>query len=215
MYEKYVLEAYEYADIYSFPVDCVAIVESLGYNLMTYTAASRGNAEKRKQMMKISGDGFISRMDHAMYYNEKVVKTRIRFTLAHEIGHIILITDDEDVADSFASNLLAPRPIIFHKELDTAEKIQRFFGISISAANQCLLPKSYVPNDTAYAMIDRFYPQVRPVPKAEATFWEPTYKQPEVELKHVHPRKYKQMQERVKWLCENYPQYYDNLRNGR
>ena len=83
-------------------------------------------------------------------YDNTVSKERIRYTIAHELGHIFLghplklgyhartIDTDkpetERQADMFAIRLLAPACVIWGLDLHSAEEIQKFFNISYSAA---------------------------------------------------------------------------------
>lgn len=84
-------------------------------------------------------------------YDESITnKGRRRFTLAHELGHIVLghqlvekyhartfdtkKLDIEKEADSFAIRLLAPACVIWGLKLDSPVKISEMCGISFEAA---------------------------------------------------------------------------------
>ena len=71
-----------------------------------------------------------------------------------------MLTDSEEIADTFASNLLAPRPIVFALQLRTAVQIAEVFNISISAANKVIMDMHrhgfYNPGESGYKMIDYF-----------------------------------------------------------
>lgn len=70
----------------------------------------------------------------------------------HELAHIVLNhvgknKRNEEEADTFASNILAPRPIIQLENLKTADEIHDFFGISYAASNNALADfKNYKPD---------------------------------------------------------------------
>ena len=134
MYEKELFRIYWDYGIHSFPVDCKKILKDLGYKLFTYQEISGEDKAFLKKMMQVSGDAFIIREEKRLYYNEKTLPKRLLFSLAHEIGHIITDDNSEDVANDFASNLLAPRPVIYAKQFKTADASSDFFGISVSAA---------------------------------------------------------------------------------
>ncbi len=63
-----------------------------------------------------------------------------RFTIAHEIGHILMQHIEspneyaEQQANVFASRLLSPIIVIRHHEMHDALELTRFFGISEEAA---------------------------------------------------------------------------------
>lgn len=156
MFEKEVLALYKFAGIKSFPVDVSAIVTALGYRLLTYREAAADETQLRKMKM-ISGDAFVIRKSKIICYNDQVPsKNRIRFSLAHEVGHIVMLTDKEDVADTFAAALLAPKSIIFARQITTAKKISETFEISVTAANSAVLDRTMAPTDDMLAMIDYF-----------------------------------------------------------
>jgi Zn-dependent peptidase ImmA (M78 family) len=69
--------------------------------------------------------------------------SRIRFTLAHELGHIILRHEHHDdvsekEANLFADELLIPTEILIHKRLDDPVNISREFNVSLEAAENKL-----------------------------------------------------------------------------
>lgn len=77
-------------------------------------------------------------------YNPNNDPKRRLFTLAHELGHILLnhVTDahapyndyQENEANIFASRLLMPAIVCHEEQLHTAEQISKHFGVSIESA---------------------------------------------------------------------------------
>lgn len=139
MYEKEILEVYEYCGIRSFPVDCDLILQKFGFETVTYGEASDGDAEELRRMKAISNDGYVVPGEAKLYINEACYGKRQLFTKAHEIGHLVMVSDDEDVADAFASHLLIPRVVVYAEHLKTADEIAAFFGVSIAAANKAVV----------------------------------------------------------------------------
>lgn len=93
--------------------------------------------------LKHSKDGFSKYHDNrkvwSIYYNEDVEpKERITFTIAHEIGHILLNTHDERLANFFAGYLLAPVVLIIENKLYSEEKIMDYFKVGYKCAKSCL-----------------------------------------------------------------------------
>lgn len=86
------------------------------------------------------GNGIIR---YELFYDSHVYPLRLRFTLAHELAHIILGHNREDSieereADYFASQLLAPHPLLVPMTINgynmTPDGISDVFRISKSAA---------------------------------------------------------------------------------
>lgn len=74
-----------------------------------------------------------------IYYNDTKCSTTIRFTIAHELGHIVLKhTEDNSVADReancFARNLLCPVPLRNELGLKTLDDYCSAFYISDAMA---------------------------------------------------------------------------------
>lgn len=133
-----VFQVYKECDIHSFPIDCFSILDHYALKTVTYQDTKENNPELYKAISSYSNDAFRFRM--TVYYNALSNSKRIRFSLMHELGHLLLghnesSEDTEYEADLFASNILAPRPIIHFKHFKTAEQLRDYFDISISAAN--------------------------------------------------------------------------------
>lgn len=87
-----------------------------------------------------------------IYYNDTKCDTTIRFTIAHELGHIALKhTEDNSITDReancFARNLLCPVPIRDELDLKTLEDFCSAFGISDRMAKVVMEMNS---NDSYY-----------------------------------------------------------------
>lgn len=92
-----------------------------------------------------STDGFTLREGkrYIIVYNDAqhIPMARKRFTVAHELGHYTLShkadgDKQEDEADCFARNLLAPRRVAIEHGISFAD-YPRVFGISPTAARMC------------------------------------------------------------------------------
>lgn len=75
-----------------------------------------------------------------IFYNDYRGRNRIRFTLAHELAHLVLMhpgTDEkayEDEADFFANYLLAPAPLVLRDSKLDVETICDDFQVSHGCA---------------------------------------------------------------------------------
>lgn len=95
-------------------------------------------------------EAFVLRDDRGrsvLVYRQDGNPARLRFTLAHELGHIVLGHQDsaparEREADCFASHLLCPRPVLYAARRSdpafTPEKAARLFYVSVSCARVVL-----------------------------------------------------------------------------
>lgn len=108
--------------------------------------------------------------DHVSYellYNSHANKRRMRFTLAHELGHILLQHHREELwedkeADYFAAQLLAPRPVfnvLAVRGFDTSnpELIALTFNLSKAAAKIAARTPVHQPENRLYREVaDQF-----------------------------------------------------------
>ena len=142
--DELIAETFKKCNITAFPFDCEKVLNTYGYTCKAYSSL---NEKKKKICFNISNDACI--IDRTIYFNDTALKSRIRFTLMHELGHILLnhtssSEKEEDEADYFASCILAPRimihnlPLLNHDYKITAESIHKYFDISIAASNRAL-----------------------------------------------------------------------------
>ncbi len=101
-----------------------------------------------------------------IYYNDWKDEKTIRFTLAHELGHIKLRhSNDNEVANKeancFARNILCPVQIIKQFGLSTPEEYANCFGISMPMAQASLKNRSsdfyYVSKELYNKINDKIY----------------------------------------------------------
>lgn len=138
VYENKILETYKRSNISKFPIDCLAIIRGIGFTVKTYYEAA-DNEETLKLFMYYSQDAFTFFDKKLILYNDKAYRRRIRFSLMHECGHIVLGTDDEDAADQFAAEILAPIPIVRRKPWADADSVCKDFDVSVAMANRVIM----------------------------------------------------------------------------
>lgn len=129
-----ILNAYKIYEIKSFPVDCFEIIRKHGFKIVKYSELS---STKEAACRKLSDDACL--IEDNLYYDENVHPRRIAFSIAHELGHHFLRTNNEDDADEFASHFLAPRILIHKYNLRNADQIRDTFGLSYAASNRALM----------------------------------------------------------------------------
>ena len=132
----------EECNITELPIDPFKIAERRQIIIKPY---SKFDKEIRKLMMKASPDGFkhSELFDEYIAYNDKNAPTRIRFTLAHEEGHIFFNHYEESElaekeANFFAKYILAPPPLIRALEIKDIDDIITVFDISREFAKNAL-----------------------------------------------------------------------------
>lgn len=111
--------------------------------LIPYTALP---APLRKDVEMVWPNAITLRPDNfdvtrtATFYNDSHSRERIRFTLAHELAHIVLQhpADDSEAyeaeANIFANYLLGPAPIILRDSTNTVDSIMVDFDVSYGCA---------------------------------------------------------------------------------
>lgn len=123
------------------PFDVVEFCGMAGFKLIPYSRCSK---EKKEFLLRFSEDGLSyydeNKKSYVIIYNDITVsKQRQRFTIMHEVGHIMLehknSSDKEEAeANFFARNILAPMPLIILYELNDVNRIATLFDISIECA---------------------------------------------------------------------------------
>ena len=128
------LQVYRKCKIDSFPFDCISILEEYGYSCVPYQHL---NPEKRSTCKQISHDAFM--LNRMIFYNDRMIDERKRFSLMHELGHILLKHDTssqnrEAEANALASNILAPRMAIHYARCRNAAEVAGRFHVSREAS---------------------------------------------------------------------------------
>lgn len=123
----------------TFPVDCFDLLHQCGYTVITYQRLKSQNEELFEICKTYSDESFRDGYNHIIAYNEEKSIYRIRFSLAHELGHHVLnhsgeSKNNEIEANYFASCLLAPRMAIHYTHCKNAWDVAQFFLISEEAA---------------------------------------------------------------------------------
>lgn len=130
-----VLEVYQECGIYSFPINCFEILDAYSIPHLAYGSQSLSN---RDNCRMISDDAFT--LTGKVFYNEENCHGRVRFSLMHELGHILLEhrSDEHDLveqeANYFASNILAPRMAIHYSGCKNEQDVSTLFDITYECA---------------------------------------------------------------------------------
>lgn len=138
-----VLRIYRKCNLRSLPIDCFELLKNYDYKVYTYNELKYINSELYQLCFAYSNDAFIHKVTKIAAYNDKNSIWRIRFSLMHELGHLLLehLGDskcNENEADYFASCVLAPRILIHKLGCRKADDIHDTFGLSYTASNRAL-----------------------------------------------------------------------------
>lgn len=133
-----VVNMYVDCDISAIPIDVFDLCDRLGYILKPYSSLGM---EKSNKIMNLIEDGF-HRFENGkvvIYYNDSILEGRIRFTIMHEIGHIIRKHYQysqlaENEANWFAAYALCPPPIIDKFEINDCDDLISKFNITYDCA---------------------------------------------------------------------------------
>lgn len=126
----------------SLPIDLHKIIHNNKWNLYSFSEA-RNMLNSIKVDLTKNNYGFTLRIGRRMFifYDENVSIPLQRFTIAHEIGHIVLkhfyINDhnnDEKEANMFAARLLMPMCVLHECNIYNASQIQEICEVSEMAA---------------------------------------------------------------------------------
>ncbi|MBD5099535.1 MAG: ImmA/IrrE family metallo-endopeptidase [Clostridiales bacterium] len=136
------------------PVDLNAVCRKLKIRLFSYTAAADiiERAHMADATRRTDGLTFYMRGTPVILYNGAVLPQRVSFTVAHELGHIVLAhvkpgsvtianrephpgdSPEETAANQFAARLLAPACVLWAMNIHTPEEIMNLCQISRAAA---------------------------------------------------------------------------------
>lgn len=141
-----VWDIYKKAGVHRLPVDPVAIADALGIKVVDYKTAVRFFDVDIRELYLQCPLGFSFKYSGVLgiALNENACgDRRRRFTAAHELAHCVLghldskcvfSQSEEQDADRFAAELLAPLIVLSSCGARSAEKISRLCGISREAA---------------------------------------------------------------------------------
>lgn len=136
------------------PVNLNVICAHLGIRVFSYSAGKSVINRHRLGSLTMKTDGFLLYLYEKpiVFFDEHCSPQRIRFTIAHEIGHLILDhiragqvttinrepapgdSPQETAANQFAARLLAPACVLWGMDVHTTDDIAQLCNISHVAA---------------------------------------------------------------------------------
>ena len=137
--DESILDTFEAAGIFSFPVNVFELCHKLKIRVMKYS-------DYPNELIDYSDDAYSfynsKKREYVIVYNDAIESARVNFTIMHELGHIQLghekrkLSDEEKEAeaDTFAQKALAPVGVILKLGLKTDVQISSVFHISLPCA---------------------------------------------------------------------------------
>lgn len=156
--KRAVLDVYRDCGIEAFPLSCSSVLAHYHLNVYSYGQLKKKSTELYEICKKFSKDAFT--YGNIIAYNQEMPRERIRFSLMHELGHLLLHTDKESEANCFASHVLAPRIILKCSGIIVPREVRKLFGISKEAASYALsdvLNGYESPTEDDWAIWSHFY----------------------------------------------------------
>lgn len=143
-YEEIKVEVTDFIEDYgitSYPFDMFELLDQLHITAVPYSKLPHKVRDIFESIVPDAITLFPSNASPIIYYND-IYKSpeRIRFTLAHELGHLVLGHPDcwdevfETEADNFANYLLAPAPLVIRMSDASPEAIASVFDLSLSCS---------------------------------------------------------------------------------
>ena len=139
--EKTVVSLFKDLGVHDIPIDPFSIAQEKDYILRPFSSMPHN---ERAELLKrrLEGLSFYhpDKNSFIICYNDRIGISRIKFTIMHEIGHIIMGHREESdlarkIADYFAAYALAPSPLIFQLKCEDYITLSDIFAISLECAD--------------------------------------------------------------------------------
>lgn len=140
-------------NIFTFPIDVFEIaIKYLHIKIVPYSQLSEGKRAKLFSLLTEKNYADVSKgftifekmsdgtVKHTIYYNDSLNYNECRYTIAHEIKHILLKEDkptskQEDLAEYFAKVFIAPKAVAIHDNITDAHEIEYRFELTECASS--------------------------------------------------------------------------------
>ncbi len=129
-------------NVCKFPLNLQRIADYNNWLISSYKDFCKSYDLLEDELLKQYPDGFTAKTKDNRYiicYNENNVKQRNRFTICHEIGHIVLhqtYKNDklEKEANMFSARILMPMLLIKELNINTPAELAKICDVSLEAA---------------------------------------------------------------------------------
>lgn len=134
--KKDVVKVLSKYNINTIPIDPFQLAKRMGISLIKYSEMDDCDTLVSNQLQK---DGFIFVVYKKIFYNDKCLPNKIRFTIFHEIGHLVRNHHQfSDLAEAeanwFAAYIMAPPPLVDLFDIDEYTDIVDIFHTTLECA---------------------------------------------------------------------------------
>lgn len=130
--------------ISEYPFSVWSLLVKMGISTIPFSSLPEGARQElldyQLDAITLYSQDFNPRRTTIFYNDIGCSRERIRFTVAHELGHLVLMHPDtgdeiyEQEANFFANYLLVPAPLISETSVNDAESVSVDFEVSLSCA---------------------------------------------------------------------------------
>lgn len=129
--------------IFTLPVNLSKIVQNNCWKTVRYSKLKDLNFSEYDSIMKLNY-GFTQQIgtnNYIIFYNDQIPLSVQRFTIAHEIGHIVLnhfnvpIENREQEANMFAARLLMPMCVLLECKISSEQELSSLCHVSEISAH--------------------------------------------------------------------------------
>lgn len=126
-----------------FPIDSFELAsKAFNAKIVKYSSLSKEKLAAIKKSGEVLEDGFTifehlsnGNINYIIYYNDNRCENRQRYTISHEMKHILYGEEfpnakDEEGAEYFAKVLIAPKCLVILKKIKRPEDIVKHFKLS-------------------------------------------------------------------------------------
>ena len=141
--ETAVVDLYAKLKVASIPIDPFIIVKRSGWVVKPYSELSHDAVKALRESHNDGCSLFDPKLKrHVIYYDDFNPMVRVRFTIMHEVGHIVLEHKEESdlanhIANYYAAYALAPSPLIGRRKCEDYIDVANAFNVSRDCAALC------------------------------------------------------------------------------
>lgn len=125
------------------PVNLNSLVKNNGWHVLSYTKLKQADKDESFDGLIKNNLGFTQKInsgEYYIFYDDTCSLELQRFTIAHEIGHIVLdhfnfpIINREQEANMFATRILMPMCVLYECKIKSPEQLSKMCFVTLTTA---------------------------------------------------------------------------------